>query len=206
MSESVRETERRRGRGPRLSDKKVRNGQRWMDFQHYIMKTYLLFSIHAPHALTHCSLHTLSSPWRYLSHPLLLSHKALRTEPCRCSPSHRRLDHILTFQQTSLIIILGVIELRSSLNGVYLRNQISTIKTKLSLMRYNWVFILQTCSLMLLASLCARYYFSPGRIDVQKIFIHLQRSESCLMFYRGYTARSMMQNRADICLWKLSTG
>ena len=98
------------GGGGRPSDKKVRNGQRWMDFQHYIMKTYLLFSIHVPHALTHCSLHTLSSPWRYLSHPLLLSHKAFGTEPCRCSVSHRRPSHILSFQRTSLIIILGVIE------------------------------------------------------------------------------------------------
>lgn len=151
---------RERERGPQSSDKKVRNGQRRMDFQHYIMKTYLLFSIHAPHALTHCFLHTLSSPWRYLSHPLLLSHKAFSTEPCRCSLSRRRPNHILTFQQTSLIIILGVIELRSCLNWVYLRNQISTIKTKLLLTLHNRVFTLQTCSLMLLASLCGTYYFA----------------------------------------------
>lgn len=122
-----------RERGPQSSDKKVRNGQRWMDFQHYIMKTYLLFSIQTPHALTHCSLHRLSSPWRYLSHPLLLSHKVFSAEPCRCSPSHRWPNHILTLQQTSLIIILGVNELRSSLNWVYLSNQIGPIKTKLLL-------------------------------------------------------------------------
>lgn len=168
MSESERETERERG--PPSSDKKVRNGQRWMDFQHCVMKTYLLFSIHAPHALTHCSLHTLSSPWRYLSHPLLLSHKAFSTEPCRCSPSHRQPNHILTFQQTSLIIILGVIELRSSLDWVYLHNQISTIKTKLPLTLHNWVFTLQTCSFILFASLCGIYYFCLGRQNMLFLF------------------------------------
>lgn len=157
--EGDREMERERERGPQSSDKNVRNGQRWMDFQHYIMKTYLLFSIQTPHALTHCSLHTLSSPWRYLSHPLLLSHKAFSAEPCRCSPSHRWPNRILTFQQTSLIIILGVNELRSSLNWVYLPNQIGPIKTKLLLTLHNWVFTLQTYFLMFLSSLCSAYYF-----------------------------------------------
>lgn len=103
---------RQRLRGPQSSDKKARNGQPWMDFQCYIIKTYLPFSIHTPHALTHCTHRTLSSPWRYLSHPLLLSHKAFSSEPCRCSLSPRQANHILTFQQTGLIIILGVIELR----------------------------------------------------------------------------------------------
>lgn len=159
MSESQRETERwrERERGPQSSDKKGRNGQHWMDFQHYIMKTYLPFPIQTPLALTHCSLHTLYSPWRYLSRPLLLTQKAYSAEPCRCSPSHRWPNHILTFQQTSLIIILGVIELRSSLNWVYLLSQIG--KTKLLLALHNWVFTLQTYYLTFLSSLCGIYYY-----------------------------------------------
>lgn len=91
MSESQGETERWRERESpsrqikKKEKKKVRNGQRWMDFQHHIIKTYLLISIQTPHALTHCSPGTLSSPRRYLSHSLLLSHKAFSLKPCRCS-------------------------------------------------------------------------------------------------------------------------
>lgn len=41
---------------------------------------------------------------------------------------------------------------------------------------------------------CTKVFFF---LRVSCCSIHLQRSESCLMFYHGYTARSMMQNRAD---------
>lgn len=75
------------------------------------------------------------------------------------SLSHRRPDHILTFQHTSLIIISGVIELKISLNRVYLCNQISAIKTRAALTLHNWVFTLQTCSFVQLASLRGACYF-----------------------------------------------
>lgn len=77
------------------------------------------------------------------------------------------------FSKHSLIIILGVIELRSSLNWIYLPNQISTITTKQPLTLHNWVFPLQTCSLMLLASLCGTYYFCLVRLNVQQILYFL---------------------------------
>lgn len=103
-----------------------------MDFQHYIMKTYLLFSIHAPHALTHCSLRTLSSPWRYLPSLFItltqsVRHRALQmfslplAGPCPHSP---------IYSNCGLIMIPAVIELRSSFNWVYLCNQITVIKTQ----------------------------------------------------------------------------
>lgn len=194
MSESERETERWGAReskreiergGPQSSDKKSKEWTVLNGFStlYYEDIQYILSSIHAPHALSHCSLHTLSSLWRYLAHPLLLSHKAFSTEPCRCSLSHRRPNHILTFQQTSLIIILSIIELRSRLKRVYLRNQISTIKTKQLLTLHNWVFTLQTYSLMLLAPLCGTYQFCPGKRFFFVAVVCTCRDERPVMFH-----------------------
>lgn len=103
--------------------------------------------------------------------------------------------------------------IKGHLNRLYLHNQISTIKTKLPLTLRYWISTPQTCSLMLLPSLCGAHCCCLGRRNAQKkgfLFfsrcsIHLQRSESCLMFYHGYTARSMMQNRDSICLWKMKS-
>lgn len=109
-----------------------------MDSVEWIFNTILWRHISSfpfrPHMHWHTALSTDCPPHGVISlTPLLLSHKVFSAEPCRCSPSHRWPNHILTFQQTSLIIILGVNELRSSLNWVYLSNQIGPIKTKLLL-------------------------------------------------------------------------
>lgn len=117
------------GRGPQSSDK---NGEVWTALNGFSTLYYEDISplFHSRPTCTDTSLSAHYPPHGVISLTLYYSHKAFSTEPCRCSHSHRQPDHILTFQQTSLIIILGAIELKSSLNWVCLSNQVSTIKIK----------------------------------------------------------------------------
>ena len=158
MSENEQQAGRRKEwEGPQSPDKKAWNRRHWEDFQHYIMKTYLLFHSRPT------STDTLLPPHTILPMALSLTPFITLTQ----SVQHRALQMFSLPQAAQPHSHISAVKpyyhiwnnwIKQQSNQIYLFNQISTIKVNRLRSFTNFINLTPLkCSLMLLALFCATF-------------------------------------------------